>query len=186
MAAGLVAGDTQTVRSTPVKASASLANVCEKQSELTPAPRLAMAKPSPSPTHVPPAAVLRFAPAHQLRYEVARQAKQQRNPRALGAGKPKARRLGNITHYSSIDLEADPEARISVKHGKARALNYLCSLAVDMTIGVISYVQADFADARDSARLPGLVKRLQVRLKRNKLALQDLVAETGNSNGYKG
>lgn len=38
---------------------------------------------------------------------------------------------------------SDPEARISVKPGKARALNYLCSLAVVKATGVISHIQAD-------------------------------------------
>jgi transposase len=176
VAAGLVAGDTQAIDSAPVKANASLDSVCAKHAEPTPAPRLAVAAPSP----VPPTAARRSAPAHQLRYEVARQAKLRRDPKALGAGNPKARLLSNKTHYSPTD----PEARISVKPGKARALNYLCSLAVDTATGVISHVQADFADARDSAHLPGLVKGLQARLQRNDLTLRDVVADTGYSNGY--
>jgi hypothetical protein len=116
----------------------------------------------------------------KLRYEVARQAKLRRDPSALGAGNPQARLLSNKTHYSPTD----PEARISVKPGKARALNYLCSLAVDPAAGVISHVPADFADARDSAHLPGLVKGLRARLTRNDLTLRDVVADTGYSNGY--
>jgi transposase len=176
VAAGLVAGDTQAIDSAPVKANASLDSVCAKHAESTPAPRLAVAAPSP----VPPTAARRSAPAHQLRYEVARQAKLRRDPKALGASNPKARLLSNKTHYSPTD----PDARISVKPGKARALNYLCSLAVDTATGVISHVQADFADARDSAHLPGLVKGLQARLQRNDLTLRDVVADTGYSNGY--
>ncbi|MGI4824454.1 MAG: transposase [Janthinobacterium lividum] len=73
---------------------------------------------------------------------------------------------------------------MSFKPGKARALNYLCSLAVDPATGIISHVQADFADARGSAHLPHLVRGLQARLKRSDLALRDLVADTGYSNGY--
>jgi transposase len=176
VAAGLVAGDTQAIDSAPVKANASLDSVCAKHAGSTPAPRLAVAAPSP----VPPTAARRSGPAHQLRYEVARQAKLRRDPKALGASNPKARLLSNKTHYSPTD----PDARISVKPGKARALNYLCSLAVDTATGVISHVQADFADARDSAHLPGLVKGLQARLQRNDLTLRDVVADTGYSNGY--
>jgi transposase len=179
VAAGLVAGDTQTVDSAPVKANASLDSVCEKQAGPTPAPQLVVAGPSPAQPPVPPAAARRSAPAHQLRYEVARQAKLRRDPSALGASNPQARLLSNKTHYSPTD----PEARISVKPGKTRALNYLCSLAVDTATGVISYVQAD-ADVRDSAHLPGLVKDLQARLKRNDLTLRDVVADMGYSNGY--
>ena len=128
----------------------------------------------------PAAAPVRSAPAHQLRYEAARQAKRQQEPGSLGAGNPKARLLSNKTHYSPTD----PEARISVKPGKARALNYLCSLAVDTATGVIRHVQADFADSRDSLHLPDLVERLQARLSRNDLSLRDRVADTGCSNGF--
>ena len=85
--------------------------------------------------------------------------------------------LSNKTPYSP----ADPEARISVKPGKARALNYLCSLAVDTAKGVITHVQADFAD---SLHLPGVVDHLQVRLRHNELQLHELVADTGYSNSF--
>ncbi|MGI4967951.1 MAG: transposase [Janthinobacterium lividum] len=125
--------------------------------------------------------LLLSAPAHQLRYEAARQAKrQQETGSPLGARNPKARLLSNKTHYSPTDHEA----RISVKPGKARALNYLCSLAVDTAHGVISHVQADFADSRDSLHLPDLGKRLQARLASNDLSLRDVVADTGYSNGF--
>jgi hypothetical protein len=48
-------------------------------------------------------------------------------------------------------------ARISVMPGRARALNYLCSMAVDEGHGVISHVQADFADQRDCTPLLSIV-----------------------------
>ncbi|MGY2134977.1 transposase, partial [Hymenobacter sp. HD11105] len=76
-----------------------------------------------------------------------------------------------------------PEARISLKPGKVRALNYLCSLAVDTARGVISHVQADLADSRDSVHLPQLVQQLQQRLLAQGLPLLDLVADTNYSNG---
>jgi hypothetical protein len=88
--------------------------------------------------------------------------------------------LSNKTHYSP----SDPEARISVKPGKARALNYLCSLAVDTATGVISHIQADLADSRDCLHLPALVPRLQARLRAQDLTLRDFVADTGYSNGF--
>jgi transposase len=181
VAAGLVAGDTQTVDSAPVKANASLDSVCEKQAGALPVPKLVVAGQPAPPASAPVAAAVRSAPAHQLRYEAARQAKrQQETGRPLGARNPKARLLSNKTHYSPTD----PEARISVKPGKARALNYLCSVAVDTATGIISHVQADLADSRDSLHLPGLVTHLQARLSRNDLSLQDLVADTGYSNGF--
>ncbi|QNP52700.1 transposase [Hymenobacter qilianensis] len=123
---------------------------------------------------------MRSAPAHQLRREVTRRAKRQAAPGGLGARHPKAQLLSNKTHYSPTD----PEARISVKPGKARALNYLCSVAVDTARGSISHIQADFGDRRDSTHLPELVPRLQTRLVANELTLRDFVADTGYSNGF--
>jgi hypothetical protein len=64
----------------------------------------------------------------------------------VGAQHEEARLLSNKTHYSPTD----PDARIFIKPGKACALNYLCSQAVDTACGVISHVQAYFADSRDS------------------------------------
>jgi hypothetical protein len=127
-----------------------------------------------------PAPVVRSAPAHQLRREATRRAKRQAAPGGLGARHPKAQLLRNKTPYSPTD----PEARISVKPGKARALNYLCSVAVDTASGIISHIQADFADRRDSIHLPDLVPRLQTRLATNELTLRDFVADTGYSNGF--
>ena len=144
VARGLVAGDRQAVDSAPVKANASLDSLCEKQPAGSQAPSLTSARLGKA---APP--VVRTAPAHQLRREAARQAKRQSEPGPLGAQHEKARLLSNKTHYSPVD----PDARISIKPGKARALNYLCSLAVDTARGVISHVQADFADSRDSLHL---------------------------------
>jgi transposase len=134
--AGLVADDTQVVDSAPVKAAASLDTLREKST--TVASCLTVAdKPQ-----VLPAPVVRSAPAHQLRREATRRAKRQAALGGLGARHPKAQLLRNKTHYSPTY----PEARISVKPGKARALNYLCSVAVDTASGIISHIQADFAD----------------------------------------
>jgi transposase len=172
--AGLVAGDTQVVDSAPVKAAASLDTLREKPAAV--APYLTVAgKPE-----APAAPVVRSAPAHQLRREATRRAKRQAAPGGLGARHPKAQLLRNKTHYSPTD----PEARISVKPGKARALNYLCSVAVDTASGIISHIQADFADRRDSIHLPDLVPRLQTRLAANELMLREFVADTGYSNGF--
>lgn len=179
VARGLVAGERQAVDSAPVKANASLDRLCEKQPLEAFASLLRVAGQSP-PTPVPPhpAAVL-SAPAHQLRREAARQAKSRRAPGPLGAQHAQARLVSNKTHYSPTD----PEARISVKPGKARALNYLCSLAVDAAQGVISHVQADLADSRDSLHLPRLLAGLQQRLRKNELRLRDLLADAGYANG---
>jgi hypothetical protein len=70
-------------------------------------------------------------------------------------------------------MPASPSRRIK------RALNYLCSLAVDTAHGVISHVQADFADSRNSLHLPRLLTGLQRRLRSNELALRELLADAG-------
>ena len=57
------------------------------------------------------------------------------------------------------------------------------SLAVDTAHGVISHIQADLADSRDSVHLPQLVTHLHQRLLAQGVPLQDLVADTNYSNG---
>ena len=59
-----------------------------------------------------------------------------------GAKNPNAKYTSNKTHYSPTD----PDARISVKPGKARKLNYLSQLAVDTGHHVITHIQSDYAD----------------------------------------
>ena len=56
-------------------------------------------------------------------------------------------------------------------------------MAVDTAEGVISHVQADFADDRDSQYLPEITRQLQSRLKENELRMNNLLADTGYSNG---
>ena len=92
------------------------------------------------------------APEHPLRKLKKHQDNLKESPGSLGSKHEKARLVSNKTHYSPTD----PDARISVKPGKARKLNYHCSLAVDTAKGVISHVQADLADGRDSQYLPAI------------------------------
>ncbi|MBJ6146424.1 IS1182 family transposase [Hymenobacter sp. BT559] len=173
LAAGLVVGQTQAIDSAPVKANASLESLRPKQS--TPALRVVDERPAaPLPAAAP------ATPAHELRRVATRQAKQQRGGGGLGAQHAKAQLLSNKTHTSG----SDPDARISVKPGKARALNYLCSLAVDTATGLISHVQADLADSRDSVHLPRLVAQLQTRLTKQHVPLREVLADTGYSNGF--
>ena len=128
----------------------------------------------------PSSAVYITASDHQLRNLAKHQQKLLDNPvSAPGASHEKAQLLSNKTHYSPHD----PDARISVKPGKARKLNYRCNMAVDTAEGVISHVQADFADGRDSQYLPEITRGLQRRLENNELCLNDLLADTGYSNG---
>ncbi|MDB5234272.1 MAG: hypothetical protein JWR44_1265, partial [Hymenobacter sp.] len=175
VARGLVAGDAQAVDSAPVKANASLEAVLEKHMAGQRGPLLATGEPAA----VAPAAPLVTAPAHQLRNLAARQARLVAHSSVPGSRHPQARLFSNKTHYSPTD----PDARISLKPGKARALNHLCSLAVDTARGVISHVQAGLADQRDSLHLPRLLTGLQRRLRAQELPLRELRAGAGYANG---
>ncbi len=66
-----------------------------------------------------------------------------------GARNKGSRYTSNKTHYSPTD----PDARINVKPGKARKLNYLCNIGVDTRTHVITDVQAYHADKKDSKYL---------------------------------
>uniref|UniRef100_UPI001FE4FA25 IS1182 family transposase n=1 Tax=Adhaeribacter radiodurans TaxID=2745197 RepID=UPI001FE4FA25 len=183
---GMVAGDIQAIDSAPIKANASMDSLLLKQ----PAESLKMhlvktdvensstthrASPNTSSKPEPFLSV----PEHQLRKLEKHQDHLRESPKGLGGKHEKARLVSNKTHYNPTD----PDARISVKPGKARKLNYHCSLAVDTAKGVISHVQADYADGRDSQYLPAITLRLQRRLLDNELRLRELLADGGYSNG---
>lgn len=96
-----------------------------------------------------------------------------------GANRPSAKYTSNKTHYSP----SDPDARISVKPGKARKLNYHAQVCVDTSHHVITGMEADFADKHDSRSLIGIVDPLVRRLKRQGLRVENIVADTGYSSG---
>jgi len=157
----MVAGRRVAIDSAPVKANASMETLLEKQPQ-RPGPKLlSQAEDQNGPVDSIPklsprqAASVITAADHQLRRLAKRQQNLQSAPTTLGASNEKAQLLSNKTHYSPTD----PDARISIKPGKARKLNYNCSLAVDTAEGVISHVQADFADGRDSQSLPATAAR---------------------------
>lgn len=96
-----------------------------------------------------------------------------------GAGNKGSKYTSNKTHYSPTD----PDARISVKPGKARKLNYLSQLSVDTANHVITDIQAYYADGKDNQQLADIVKRLQGRLWREGLLFNNCVADTAYSSG---
>ena len=99
-------------------------------------------------------------------------------------GRPGSRNKGakytsNHTHYSPTD----PDARISVKPGKARNLNYMSQLGVDTAHHVITYIGSHYADKKDSQCLQAVTIKLQQRLRNHGLLWQNLLADTGYSSG---
>jgi len=185
VANNMVAGRRLAIDSAPVNANASMERLAEKQPQ-RPSPKLLsqvedhnqLVDSVPKPSKRQAAPVITAAD-HQLRQLKKRQQNLKHAPKTIGAGNEKAKLLSNKTHYSP----ADPDARISIKPGKARKLNYHCSLAVDTAQGVISHVQADFADGRDSQSLPAITLKLQQRLANNELRLEEILADSGYSNG---
>ncbi len=87
--------------------------------------------------------------------------------------------LSNHTHYSPTD----PDARISVKHGKARQLNYSGQIAVDDARHVITGAMADHADKRDSQSLPAILNQTINNLQEENIEVEQIAADTGYSSG---
>ena len=99
-------------------------------------------------------------------------------------GKDKVDEFGNIirpkyvsnhTHYSPTDSDA----RVSVKPGKARLLNYFGQIAVDDAHHVITGACSDFADKRDSQCLEQIVELTEENLNENGIGLEELLADGG-------
>ena len=90
-----------------------------------------------------------------------------------------SRYTSNKTHYSPTD----PDARISVKPGKARKLNYCSQLSVDTANHVITDIKAYHADGKDNQYLEDIVGRVQRRLWKSGFRLENILADTGYSSG---
>lgn len=96
-----------------------------------------------------------------------------------GAGRNNAKYTSNKTHYSP----SDPDARISVKPGKARKLNYFSQLRVDTGPHVITDIRAYHADEKGNQYLQDIVKRLKPRLQKQGLLWRNCIVDTGYSSG---
>jgi hypothetical protein len=85
--------------------------------------------------------------------------------------------VSNHTHYSTTD----PDARVAVKPGKPRQLNYLSQVSVDTASHVITHIQADSADKKDSQCLPSLLSNTIQNLKPEGLLVEEVLADAGYS-----
>lgn len=97
----------------------------------------------------------------------------------VGAKNKRSKYTSNYTHYSPTD----PDARISVKPGKPRKLNYLSQLSVDTAHHVITHISADYADKKDNQCLMAVVDKLKPRLNKQGLLWTNLPADAGYSSG---
>lgn len=87
--------------------------------------------------------------------------------------------LSNHTHYSPTD----PDAKISVKPGKARQLNYCGQLAVDDAHHVITGACASTAGSKDSAILHEILEQTRENFEDNHLIIDQIIADAGYSSG---
>jgi len=87
--------------------------------------------------------------------------------------------VSNHTHYSTTDRDA----RVSVKPGKPRQLNYSMQTAVDMSSHVITNIEAHYADRRDSECLAPVLQNTIDNLSHQELQLEEIACDTGYSSG---
>jgi len=87
--------------------------------------------------------------------------------------------VSNHTHYSTTD----GDARVSVKPGKPRQLNYTAQVSVDTAHHVITHIQTDYADKKDSQCLPSLLNNTITNLKDEGLQIEEVFADAGYSSG---
>jgi transposase len=85
--------------------------------------------------------------------------------------------VSNHTHYSTTDRDA----RVSVKPGKPRQLNYSMQTAVDIGSHVITNIEAHYADRRDSECLPQVLINTISNLRQQGLTVEEIAADAGYS-----
>jgi hypothetical protein len=85
--------------------------------------------------------------------------------------------VSNHTHYSTTDRDA----RVSVKPGKPRQLNYSMQTAVDMSSHLITNVEAHLADRRDSECLSQVLENTISNLAEHDLVVEEIAADAGYS-----
>ena len=169
---GMVAGRRQAMDSAPVKANASMDSLQQKEvlqdgddytNELT-----------SQEAETPKVSAVRKKATEQHHKWKAKAYKD------MPGGKgERSKFVSNHTHFS----QTDPDARISVKPGKARQLNYLAQVAVDTASHVITQIQSDYANKKDSQCLPSLLKNTIENLHENNLQIEEVLADTGFSSG---
>ena len=191
VAQGMVSGHTQAIDSAPVKANASMDSLELKVPEEELEEHLRKVRYMSSADREQPRRKAQqnkatkeqqtiTANKQQLQGVVSRNKKwkkdQDQRPGAQNKG---AKYTSNKTHYSPTD----PDARISVKPGKARKLNYQSQLCVDTANHVITDIKAYHADKKDNQYLQDIVERLGTRLQKQGLLFRNCVADTGYSSG---
>lgn len=183
---GLVSGHTQAIDSAPVKANASMDSLeikvpADELNEHLSKIRVQSSRDRKAKTNKAPKSQQQISASKKELQDIKSRNKKWRKDQDMrpGARNKASRYTSNKTHYSPTD----PDARISVKPGKARKLNYLCNLSVDTNAHVITDVQAYHADKKDSQYLQDTTTRLNRRLRQEGIIWENLLADTGYSSG---
>ena len=103
----------------------------------------------------------------------------EKNYNQPGSTYERSRFVSNHTHQSTTDKDA----RVSVKPGKPRQLNYLAQVSVDTAHHVITQIQSDYASKKDSQCLPSLLQNTIDNLEEDNLQIEEVLADTGYSSG---
>jgi transposase len=188
---GMVSGHTQTIDSAPVKANASMDTIELKVPEEDLQTHLQKIRHISASDKETPKRKAKGNKATQEQQTISANKQElaaikSRNKKWAkdqdkrpGAGVKNSKYTSNKTHYSPTD----PDARISVKPGKARKLNYMSQLSVDIAHHVITDIWAYHADKKDSQYLQDIVRRLKPCLNNAGLLWCNCVADTGYSSG---
>ena len=188
---GMVSGHTQVVDSAPVKANASMDSLELKVPEEDLEQHLRKVRTLSSRDKEGPKRKAKGDKSDKSQRQISAnqkelQALKSRNRKWAkdqdqrpGAGNKNSKYTSNKTHYSPTD----PDARISVKPGKARKLNYTSQLTVDASSHVITDIGAYLADGKDNQHLPEVVSSVARRLWKHGLLWENLLADTGYSSG---
>ena len=99
------------------------------------------------------------------------------NTASKDVSKAKASKSINSTHRSTTD----PDARMSVKPGKATRMNYLSQVSVDTISHVITSIKAFHADKGDGQCFDEMLKDIIQNLGDNGMKVQEILADTGYS-----
>ena len=183
---GMVAGHTQTVDSAMIKANASMESLELKVPEETLGDHLKKVRIMSQADRV-----VKTNKASENHQKITASKEEIRDLKTTqdkwkreqdqhpGASSKKSKYTSNKTHYSPTD----PDARVSVKPGKARKLNFFSQMAVDTAHHVITHIHADYADKADNQCLESVFYPLRNRLQQNGLVLENFVADAGYSSG---
>lgn len=186
---GMVAGHTQVIDSAPVKANASMDSLELKVPEEELGEHLRKIRHA-NPSDLPRRKSKQDKSTDEQRTLKATESdlkaikNRNQNWRDKSGDRPghnlkESKYTSNKTHYSPTD----PDARISVKPGKARKLNYLSQMSVDSSQHVITDIGAEFADQKDSQHLQKITHRLRDRLSQQGLLMRNVLADAGYSSG---